>query len=387
MEKALDEDVTKNDESPTASVVTSSIQPLIPLVSFIVLLISIFLLFRVGGLWSLLSIILLGGGIGGFAFSFDNTESHNLRLPWNGHEIDTGFLGHLLVGIGGAIIAVAAAIVTIDLNVWPIVGYSRECLNVSTLPFSLMTSEELRSTISELKQHTNLCTDLIVPHDISDEAAQKNPTIRLVQSIIFTSAISVIGGYSGLRLISGFSTALLKKLNESINDMKNESDAKFTSLNESLNKANLERIKANKVVIDLQLIQAINLADKEEYIDAIDVFDNVIEAEPTHAKAWGWKARIYRKQRKMEDSLNAISKAISLDPNNWIYHFNKACYLLDFKDNSNVEAIQLIKRAAQCIEQQPSQRARFIESLHSDSDINKISTAAEILELKNTYPQ
>lgn len=282
---------------------------------------AVVMMFTLGGLWSLLSIILLGGGLGGFAFSLEDSCSHTVRLPWKGQTVDTGFLGHLLVGISGAFVAIAASIAVLELNVWPIVGYSIQ--------------------------------DLALPL-FTDKATPPEALKLLVKSMVYTVAVSVVGGYSGLRLISGFSSALLQRVEKELQNVKEDVN-KFTKTQKSLELAKIHILMENG-----------------EFEEAIELLQESLANDPTQAKAWSWLGRAFRKIDKPEEAIDAAKKAIKCDNKDWIYQFNLACYFFTIADGFYDEGKVLLKKAGDFAIKNEANRLKFAQQLRADPDLEKL---------------
>jgi len=56
------------------------------------------------------------------------------------------------------------------------------------------------------------------------------------------------------------------------------------------------------------------LTKDENYLDAVQVFDNIIKLEPNHARAWYMKGVVLSKIEKYIDAICAFNKAIEIDP-------------------------------------------------------------------------
>jgi len=284
------------------------------------------------GVWCLFGLIIIAGGLGGLVYTLSAPTSHSFRIPFMDKEFDSGFLGHMLIGICGAFVAIGAAVPVIDL-------------------------------------------DLTIFEQTWDKGHQPN---KLIPTVLYVIAIGVIGGFSGLRIISGLSDAMLQKLQSELD----ENRAKTSKLEQELQKNTTEDKKARDdyKLLEGNFLITIGRADEgvihlEEYLSD---FANV-----QNHKAWSWLAMGRKRCLDLPKAIEAIQKAISIDPSVWLYHYNYACYLA-IQESPIEDIISEVKKALDFI---PSDRANEIKDgvLFSDDDFAEIRNKQEFSELSSLF--
>lgn len=66
--------------------------------------------------------------------------------------------------------------------------------------------------------------------------------------------------------------------------------------------------------VDEELETAVQLIQQEKYKQAIDTLENAVDSEPDNADAWNLLGYASRKIGDLEQSAEAYSKALSIDP-------------------------------------------------------------------------
>ena len=77
--------------------------------------------------------------------------------------------------------------------------------------------------------------------------------------------------------------------------------------------------------------EANKLLEKEEFAKALSKFDKAVKADPTNADAWFCKAEtaILVPKAKLEDIIEAYTKAAELDPRNPMYQSSMGSFCID----------------------------------------------------------
>lgn len=252
-------------------------------ISFVLMYLAMLIgFFCIGGLWALLSLLLLGGSLGGLAFSLDDDGSHRLRLPWSGHEVDSGVVGHIGVGIAASFVSVAAAIVLLDLDAWSVIIF----------------------------------TDPIRYGAVDAEGG--------VKSILYTLGVSIVGGYSGLRMISGVSNAMMEK-------MKKEVDSKLKKVKIEIDGKDKAREAEYKIMVGR------SRQKKKFYEDAVESYNEAIVLHPT-AAAYSFRAysESYlpngflgwaKAMESIEKGLTLVEEGKTDPVVRYDLHYNQACFM------------------------------------------------------------
>lgn len=237
------------------------------------------------GLWCLIGLIVMSGGLGGLVYTLSSPNSHLIRIPWDGKERDSGFVGDMFIGVCGAFVAIGAAIPVFELDV------------------------------SVFEQYWGI-----------DNVAQ-----GLVKPTIYVVAISVVGGFSGLRMISGLSDAMLQKLEKEVKHL--DSQLKLNTLNDKKLRDNYKLLEGRFFIVSGQAQEGVELI--REYLAESDNGDK-------DGKAWCWLAIGLKRAGDIQGALEAIETAIENESNNWIFHYNKACYkalLISGDESTAVNAV------------------------------------------------
>jgi tetratricopeptide (TPR) repeat protein len=253
------------------------------------------------GLWCLLGLIILSGMLGGFIFTLNSQYSHSFRVPFVKNEIDSGFLGHIIIGIGGSIVAV---------------GFSIPVFNLDLSIFEQTWSET-------------------------------NPPHSLIPISLYVLAIGVLGGFSGLRIIASLSDAMLKKLKEEIESNKVETEKEIGVLRTSVAKNYIEDRKREN---DLKSAQAQTLMLEGNFLiysgrpdEGVRKLKSYLNENSKNAKAWSWLAMGYKRMGMFNEAITAVNKAIELDSNEWRYYYNLACYNCLNQNNVQIRAVTNVK--------------------------------------------
>jgi len=303
------------------------------------------------GLWCLLGLVVISGSIGGLIFSLSSDRTHTVKLPFAEREADSGAVGHIIIGIGGAIVAITAGIPIFNLE-------------------------------DELALFDRIWTADSIP-----------PGVVLASSYI--TAIGVIGGFSGLRIISGLSDAMLQKILNDVEQLQSESKELDANLQRNfeedqrrqkqLEETERHLSKAEEQLKDTiaknELLTGLFLIDTGDVESGISRITNYLDEHPDHPKAWIWLARGYKRIGKIEDAIMYAQKALELEPTDWLAWFNKACYL-SLKDEPEIGGVvQAFRNAYKFVPR--DRRAELLADLEDgkDCDFDKVRTSEPVRKL------
>lgn len=288
------------------------------------------------------SIIAISGILGGLIFALDSSHTHSLSIPWDGQEISTGCFGHIIVGVGGSIIAIGASVPIFKLD---------------------------------LTVFTNTTDGFIVPLEL----------------ILYLFAFGVLGGYSGLRIISGMSDAMMKKLEKELQTQKketNETTKELRELRELLAK-NVKDDLALKLDVEKykdnhDLMKGAFLTKTGKSDDAIDILIKQTKKHHDCHKRWTWLGSAYKNIKQYDEALKCSIKASNLAPEVWSYHFNCACYSSLDKQNKEI-IIKYLKEAVDKYKQNKtySDMEVITKVFNDDHDLDLIKKQVDILTLLN----
>ena len=238
-------------------------------------------------------VITLSGALGGIVTSLDSNEEHAFFIPFSGNELHSGFIGHCFIGVCGAFVGLSAALLF--------------------TPFELSIFWE--------------------DSDIS----------HLLKPLIITISIGIIGGFSGLPIISKLSNHAIKKIETAMNEQKVElkNQQKIIQEEKDKNLKQEEDIEKTKLNIDntmKELNQAkddlnyngamINL-NGEKYEVAYEYFKKLNDSDSYKSNENYWINRAYIEKRcgKLTDALSSIDKALVINQNSLYGLYNKMCYV------------------------------------------------------------
>ena len=297
------------------------------------------------GFWCLLGLIVASGSLGGIIFSLDSPDSHKLSLPVIG-DCNSGFFGHIVIGVGGAFVAIAASVPVLNLD--------------------LSLFDKVWTSLEDLK---------------------------LLPLTLYIIGISVLGGYSGLRIISGLSHTMLKQLKKEIDEAKISSEEKITKLsgrieeNTQLDKKRSKEI--NKLKISLSrsekerlLLRGAFLVETHDYLDAIAILDEYIATYPDEPKPLMWKARAQKRRKDIDGAISSTRKAIELRDDYWLYPYNLACYISLKNEGTAADIIDVLKKSLSLA--RGEEVDEFWEYADTDVDLDSLRKTEEFKEFKES---
>ena len=81
----------------------------------------------------------------------------------------------------------------------------------------------------------------------------------------------------------------------------------------------------------------------DDHVEALTVYDKVLDIDITNPEAWNLKGLVYYEQKKWAKALDAVEKAIESDPNYGMAWYNKACFLSLL--NQVPDSLEALKRS------------------------------------------
>ncbi|MEE9564080.1 MAG: tetratricopeptide repeat protein [Nitrosopumilaceae archaeon] len=101
------------------------------------------------------------------------------------------------------------------------------------------------------------------------------------------------------------------------------------------------RIDPNSVETLLKLGYA--LFHLDDHIQALKIYDRILDIDVTNAEAWNLKALVHYEQKNYSKALDGVEKAIDSDPTYGMAWYNKSCFLSLI--NQIPESIEALKRS------------------------------------------
>lgn len=261
-----------------------------------------------GLVWVVL-LTIVTGSIGGIISYWDP----NVRT------LKTGRLGHMLVGIAGAISAVAIAILIFKLD-----------LTVFETAF------------------------------ISDDGVVDG----IIPSAIYVLALGFIGGFSGVRLLPLLSIVALRELEKRIDDLE-RSDEK-------------ERKKLYELSLSDKYIKGFVNLQNNEYKIALKWFEEYLQIDPNNADAWFYKAYALKRLDLIIEAEAAAEKATELQPDDMFNWYNLACY----KHLNGVDFNEIMPIFRKCVTLvSDDEKDKLINYLETDVDLDSLRNNEDFIGL------
>lgn len=277
--------------------------------------------------WPLISIIAICGASGGFVQALECDSYHKIPIPFKDRKVDSGIFGHVFIGIFGAIVAISLMIAIFQLELNPV-------LEAST--------------------------------DIS----------KSLKLFFYVAAISVIGGYSGLPIISLVSNAALKKVQHEVNSLKKEGQERQESVDEI-------RKDSAKIKLENILLRADSYASGEYYAEAIKLLeDKYLSEVKDNYKSYNLLAFCEKRNGNLNKAMEYIEKSIKLQPSR-LGFYNLACYrtLLNSDKSKVYDAIVKSWKYAES----SKEKNRLVSHLQNDPDFTKIKDEDKFNNLVNQF--
>jgi len=274
-------------------------------------------------IWPLITIIAICGGSGGFVQALECENYHEIPLPFNDKKVDSGIFGHIFIGIFGAIVAISLMIGIFGLEI----------------KYVLNANEELAESL---------------------------------KIFFYIAAISVIGGYSGLPIISLVSNAALKKVQHEVDSLKKE--GRERQQNMDVMKQDSDDIKLENI-----LLKADSYANSRYYAEAIELLEkDYLSVTKDNYKAYNLLAYCEKHNHNIQKAREYIEQSIKLQPSR-VGYFNLACYLT-LLDQSKSQVYTAISNSWE-IAESVKEKKRLICCLKDDDDFTMIKNEEEFKNL------
>ncbi|TKF45985.1 tetratricopeptide repeat protein [Vibrio lentus] len=289
---------------------------------------------------TLFFIVFISGSLGGLIFALHVDHTHELTFPWDGKSKDTGWLGHIIIGVGGSVVAIAIFVAVMrysldELIVVDSVGVETvQRSNPSSVPASLPASISASTSVSATATVT-------APVLSSKEASPSLPDLKSaehlyktkrLEKILFLLSIGILGGYSGLRIISGMSDAMMRKLQSELDKLEKNQSERDRQYQKDKKKQQEDIKSYEKKIKDLTITTEVQKGiahyHSENFQQAAEQLKLCTAKYPEKLSAWAWLASTYRQLGKLDEAIVTVNKAIEISPNHYLPYYNKACYLL-----------------------------------------------------------
>lgn len=279
------------------------------------------------------SLVGFGGLLGGLVHSLETIETHQLML--NGKLADTGAIGHMFIGFCGAYVALAVVMIIFGMDIGVVFG-------------------------------ANAQISLVIKY------------------VLYLLAIGIVGGYSGLPIISLISNAALKKVQQQVDELKksevqtkldvgainedsNELKHKVDALTKSENKL---KIEIKEMELKNVLLTAESHARNEEFTRAIDLLKTkFLPFKEKDALAYHWLALCEKRRGQLKEAVEYVKIAINLSPSRLGY-FNLACYL-QLSGEDDLKVIETLKLAWKYAETLWDKK-KLLNGLKGDKDLDSL---------------
>lgn len=277
----------------------------------------------VAAVLSLVFLVGFGGICGGLVHALESEKSH--QLIFNGKMSDTGAYGHMFIGFCGAYVALAVVMIVFGMD---------------------------------------LANALDHPTKIS----------VIVQYMFYLLAIGVIGGYSGLPIISLISNAALKKVQQEVDALKKQEE-QFKDEVDSLKaqeknfelELNTQKDKVGNLYLQNLLLKAESHARNEEFTKAVELLETeFLPRDDNNPAAYHWLALCEKRRGNVFKAVQHVKKSVELSPSR-LGFFNLACYL-NLNGEPASKVIENLKLAWQNA-RTDSDKNRFYKGLQDDEDL------------------
>jgi len=277
--------------------------------------------------WPLFLTLTICGAAGGFVQALECDNYHEIPVPFKDGKVDSGVFGHIFIGVFGAIVALSLMIAIFGLKLSP----------------ALEVGQGLSKGL---------------------------------ELFFYVSAISVIGGYSGLPIISLVSNAALKKVQNEVETLKKEGKERQESVDDI-------KLEADELRLKNVLLTADTRAGKGYYPGAIELIENdYLTFVDDDYNAYNLLAYCENHNGDIQKAVEHTHKSIKLQPSRLGY-YNLACYMtrLDHPDADIYGIIDKSWQYAESIEE----KKRLIKCLQDDEDFNKIKDQQAFKDIIEKY--
>lgn len=282
-------------------------------------------------IWPLFWVTIIAGACGGFVHALEDNDTHEIKVPFHGKQVDSGVWGHVFIGICGSIVALAVMVALFDLKIENI---------------------------------------LVVA----------NAQTQMLKTAFYVAAIGIVGGYSGLPIISLVSNAALKKVQRQVEELTSSDVAQQEKLSEVSQELEAVSVKhtelqhelagkekeLKKVTLQSILLTAERNARNGDYIDAINAINtSYLPQDSKNPKVYILLALCEKRLGSLDAARSYINASLELKKSSLGY-FNLACYthLLGKPVDGVYEAI----RNAWIYSDTMDDKKRLVNGLQTDSD-------------------
>ncbi|PSW59302.1 hypothetical protein C0W88_20525 [Photobacterium leiognathi subsp. mandapamensis] len=303
----------------------------------------------------LFGVITISGAIGGIVTSLDTDKYHELSIPLTGNLLPSGFIGHSFIGVCGAFVGVGAAILFTPLNL-------NIFINPDQLGIPHHNKEITKENINNILEASNI-----------------------LKTLIITIGLGIIGGFSGLPIISKLSNHALKKIESKVNEHNQqlEKQAETQKIQNHKLKNEQEKNKQQQQEIlkqqqeikeardDLEYNRGMIHIANNDYKSALECFEKIEKSNAyiNTPKFWINRAFAAKRTDNVSDAMSFIDKALKIAPNNIYALYNKLCYscLLGKEDIELLKLYQKVKEL-NC----DPDYTKIMEHIKKDKDLNKL---------------
>lgn len=283
--------------------------------------------------WPIFMIIALSGAFGGSVHHLESDSAHSLSLPLGTKRQNTGIFGHIFIGFCGAIVATALFLV------------------IFRLPLS-----------DALNPQTDFTDGIIV--------------------LFYLAGIGIVGGYSGLPIISLVSNAAIKKLQREVDQLKYSEQKTLSRVEELEDELEEKEGELDEVQKNYILLLVENYITQNECKRAIDLLENSNEQFKETYEYHIVMAYCLKRLNDRERALEFAEKATRIKPSRLSY-FNKACYMALLGRPANQVCEVLAESWTQAIQEGELEKEKFLKGLAGDADLDSIRNSKEYRDLRD----
>lgn len=331
---------------------------------------------------TLFLIVFISGSLGGLIFALHADHTHQLTFPWDGKSKDTGWLGHIIIGVGGSVVAIAifVAVMRYSLDELIIVNnveeetVQRPAISSvpASLPASISSSTSVSASTSTSTSVSVSKTDKeMIPSYPDLKSAEHLYKTKRLEKILFLLSIGILGGYSGLRIISGMSDAMMRKLQSELDKLEKNQSERDRQYQKDKKKQQEDIRSYEKKIKDLTITTEVQKGiahyHSGNFQQAAEQLKLCTDKYPDKLSAWAWLASTYRQLDKLDEAIITVNKAIEISPNHYLPYYNKACYLLLTKSSAS-DAFASLESAISKLSS-PEERATVKATLLEDKDL------------------
>ena len=278
-----------------------------------------------------LSIITVGGGLGGFLQAMRATTSYKVRKSnrfKHDDDIldnnqtskveywDLGGYGFVYAGIITAFMAIGLLTMSGSADFSAVSKHAFKSKGNNINETVIKIPIELFSNIPlENAEVINNVVKVIVKHNLAQENNSINGADNAFWTWIKMFAFSILSGFGGVGLVSSAYNRYVGE--EELNDIQQKVDKEYES--------------TKKNTLEIQLQRARELILNNQLEDAIEICDEILTSiYPCHPRAMGIKARALSRLQKLSEAIDLLEQALcTADMSNAVkarMYWNIACY-------------------------------------------------------------